>query len=180
MNIRRIHSFAFWFMLFIGLILPTLTPVPSIAQSQETKQDGKSWQSRLYEKEVKYENFACSKGDSEIIATFFKEHPLKSILPVCHNDCPVIKCRPVIPFPPIAKAARAIGTISVHILVDEKGRVLYARELSGHPLLRATARKGACETQFNVYPYHKRQGVLHFTVEDYEYLGVPNEANQVL
>jgi hypothetical protein len=140
-----------------------------------------SWQAKLYEKDVKYENFACMSEDAQLVATFFMEHPLLSRdLPICHNDCPVIRCRPVIPFPSIARAAKVTGTVSVHVLIDEQGKTLYARVLDGHPLLWAAIRKGACETQFNPHPAdHKRQGVMHFNVEDSPFLAVPYTANQV-
>lgn len=177
MSHRKIHALFLWFLL-CGLVFLTFLNLSSNAQAQEDRQ-GQSWQSKLYEKGVKYENFACKQEDAEIVATFFKEHPLRSILPVCHNDCPIIKCRPVIPFPQIAKAAKVTGTVSVHVLVDEKGKVLYARPLSGHPLLWAAAWKGACETQFDVYSDHKRQGIMHFTVDNYDYLDVPYSANVV-
>ncbi len=176
---RIFHPPAFLFLLSIGLVLLTCLHESSITHSQGNKQAVQSWKSKLYEQDVKYENFACNKENAEIVSTFFKEHPLKSSLPVCHNDCPIIKCRPVIPFPPIGKAARIAGTVSVHVLVDERGKVLYARVLSGHPLLWATAQKGACETQFREYPFGKHQGVMHFTVDNYDYLDVPNGANEV-
>jgi hypothetical protein len=85
----------------------------------------------------------------------------------------------VIQFPSIARATKVTGTVSFHVLVDEQGKTLYARVLDGHPLLWAAARKGACETQFNLYPGHKRQGVMHFNVDDSPFLGVPYTANQV-
>ncbi|HEX8000282.1 MAG TPA: energy transducer TonB [Pyrinomonadaceae bacterium] len=179
MNFRKFHALAFCFMFFIALVSPISIHTPSIAQFQENKDERKSWKDTLYEKDVQYENFVCNEEDSEIVSTFFKEHPLYSGLPICHNDCPIIKCRPLIPFPQIAKAAKVTGTVSVHILVDEKGKVLYARILGGHPLLWAAAKKGACETQFKEFAYGKHQGVMHFTVDDYEYLGVPKGANQV-
>ncbi|MFN2597600.1 MAG: energy transducer TonB [Pyrinomonadaceae bacterium] len=176
---RAIHPPAFIFLLSIGLILLLCLQSPSIARSQADERERPPWKTKLYERGVRYQDFACNKEDEEVVAAFFKEHPLQSIFPICHNDCPVIKCRPVIPFPPIAKAAKATGMVSVHVLVNEKGKVLYARVLSGHPLLWAAARNGACETQFKEYPYHMHQGVMHFTVENYEYLGVPTTANQV-
>jgi hypothetical protein len=179
MKIRKIHLILFLFILSIYLSPLTFLNNPSLAQTQNNKQVEPIWKSKLYEKDVKYENFACSKDDSETVATFFKEHPLKSFLPICHNNCPIIKCRPVIPFPKTVKAARVTGTASVHILVDEKGKVLYARVLSGHPLLQSAVIKGACETQFREYPVGKHQGIMHFTVDDYEFLGVPNRANEV-
>jgi len=42
-------------------------------------------------------------------------------------------------YPPIAKAARASGTVVVQITVDESGRVVSASAISGHPLLRQSA-----------------------------------------
>lgn len=178
MNFRTIHALAV-LLSICGLGQSTFVHVPSCAQSKNSKRQ-ESWQNKLYEEDVSYGNYACGHEDSELVETFFKEHPLNKNSSICHNDCPIIKCRPLIPFPSIAKTARVTGTISVHVLVDEKGRVLYARVLTGHPLLWAAARKGACETQFREYPYHKHQGVMHFTVEDYDYLGVPNRANEVL
>jgi hypothetical protein len=169
----RIHALAV--ALFCISVLLTILHKPTNAQDNKEL----SWQNRLYESEVRYENFACRREDSETVAAFFKEHPLREIFPICHNDCPIIKCRPVIPFSAIANSARGTSAISVHVLVDEEGKVLYARILDGHPLLWAAARRGACETQFNVYPDHKRQGVMHFTVDNSGYLGVPYGANQV-
>ena len=162
-------------VLFCLSVLPTVPNKPTNAQDNKEL----TWQNRLYKSEVPYEHSACRREDSETVAAFFREHPLMKIFPICHNDCPVIKCRPVIPFPAIATSAKRTGTISVHVLVNEEGRVLYARILAGHPLLWATARRGACETQFNVYPDHKRQGVMHFTVDSSGFLGVPYVANQV-
>jgi protein TonB len=42
-------------------------------------------------------------------------------------------------YPPIAKAARASGTVVVQITVDESGRVVSANAISGHPLLQQAA-----------------------------------------
>ena len=59
------------------------------------------------------------------------------------------------------------------------GKVLYARALTGHPLLRAAAIQGACKTEFKEYSYHKHQGIMEFTVDNYDYLTVPFLANVV-
>lgn len=157
----------------------TLTFQTTFKSQIQKEKPEESWKQNLYEENVQYENFACNKEDAEIVKTFFVKQPLKSILPICHNNCPIIKCRPVVPFPKIAKNIRATGKVSVHVLVDETGKVLYARVLSGHPLLQAAARKGACETQFEEYSYGKHQGVMHFTVDGYDFLEVPNRANEV-
>jgi TonB family protein len=47
------------------------------------------------------------------------------------------------PYPPLARAAKVSGTVVVRILVDERGCVLSADAVSGHPLLRAAAVQAA-------------------------------------
>ena len=51
-------------------------------------------------------------------------------------------------FPPIAKAARASGTVTVEVLVDESGDVTYAKAVSGHPLLQQSAVEAARLAKF--------------------------------
>lgn len=53
------------------------------------------------------------------------------------------------PYPPIAKAAKASGTVVVQVVVDEKGNVVTARAISGHPLLRAGAEAAARQAKFS-------------------------------
>jgi TonB family protein len=50
---------------------------------------------------------------------------------------------PAPPYPAIARAARASGTVTVQVMVDEQGRVTSAQAVSGHPLLRAAAEAAA-------------------------------------
>jgi periplasmic protein TonB len=52
-------------------------------------------------------------------------------------------------YPPIAKAARASGTVTVQILVDEQGRVVSASAVSGHPLLQQAAVAAARQARFS-------------------------------
>jgi periplasmic protein TonB len=47
--------------------------------------------------------------------------------------------KPAPAYPPIAKAARASGAVTVQITVDESGRVVSAQAVSGHPLLQQAA-----------------------------------------
>jgi protein TonB len=42
-------------------------------------------------------------------------------------------------YPPIAKAARAQGTVTVQVVIDEDGDVISANAVSGHPLLQQAA-----------------------------------------
>ena len=54
-------------------------------------------------------------------------------------------------FPAIAKSARASGAVEVAIVVNEKGNILWARVLRGHPLLRAAALAAALKRTFTPY-----------------------------
>lgn len=51
-------------------------------------------------------------------------------------------------YPPMAKAARASGTVNVQVLVDETGKVVSATAVSGHPLLRQAAVQAAYRARF--------------------------------
>ncbi|HEX7315314.1 MAG TPA: TonB family protein [Pyrinomonadaceae bacterium] len=52
-------------------------------------------------------------------------------------------------YPQIAKAARASGTVTVQIVVDESGRVISASAVSGHPLLQQAAVAAARQARFS-------------------------------
>lgn len=53
------------------------------------------------------------------------------------------------PYPPIAKSARAGGTVVVQVTIDEGGKVISARAISGHPLLQAAAVQAAYGARFS-------------------------------
>lgn len=57
--------------------------------------------------------------------------------------------KPQPPYPPIAKAARAAGVVTVQIVVDESGRVISATAVSGHPLLQQAAVAAARQARFS-------------------------------
>ncbi len=57
--------------------------------------------------------------------------------------------KPAPPYPAVAKAARASGTVVVQITVDESGRVISASAISGHPLLRQAAVQAAHQARFS-------------------------------
>lgn len=48
----------------------------------------------------------------------------------------------------IAKQARAQGSVSVQVLIDESGRVISAKALSGSPFLTVEAQKAAMQARF--------------------------------
>jgi TonB family protein len=52
-------------------------------------------------------------------------------------------------YPAIARAARASGTVTVQVTVDESGKVISARAVSGHPLLQQSAVQAAYGARFS-------------------------------
>jgi protein TonB len=57
--------------------------------------------------------------------------------------------KPAPAYPAIARAARASGTVTVQVLIDESGRVTSARAVSGHPLLQQSAVQAAYGARFS-------------------------------
>ena len=53
------------------------------------------------------------------------------------------------PYPPIAKQAGADGPVNVQVLIDETGKVVSAKAISGSPLLRAAAQQAAYGARFS-------------------------------
>jgi protein TonB len=52
-------------------------------------------------------------------------------------------------YPPIARAAKAAGTVVVQVTIDENGNVISAHAVSGHPLLTAVAVGAARQAKFS-------------------------------
>jgi TonB family protein len=55
---------------------------------------------------------------------------------------------PLPPYPPIARAAKASGTVAVRVLIDEDGKVTEAQAVSGPALLRKAAEEAARNARF--------------------------------
>ncbi|MCY7375538.1 MAG: energy transducer TonB [Pyrinomonadaceae bacterium] len=53
------------------------------------------------------------------------------------------------PYPPTARAVHAAGTVNVQVTIDEKGNVIAANAVGGHPLLRQAAENAARASKFN-------------------------------
>jgi TonB family protein len=53
-------------------------------------------------------------------------------------------------YPSTAREQGASGTVEVRVVLDETGRVIWARAISGHPLLRHAAEEAAWQTEFPV------------------------------
>ncbi len=52
-------------------------------------------------------------------------------------------------YPPLARTARASGTVTVQVVIDETGKVIDARAVSGHPLLQPAAVQAARQARFS-------------------------------
>jgi len=74
---------------------------------------------------------------------------------------------PLPPYPPIAKAAHASGSVKVQVTIDEEGNVVSAQAVSGHPLLQAAAVAAARQAKFSPTKLSgqptKVQGVVVYT-----------------
>lgn len=51
-------------------------------------------------------------------------------------------------YPAAARAIKAAGAVSVQVMIDESGKVVSAKAVNGHPLLRAEAEKAARNARF--------------------------------
>ncbi|HKO35147.1 MAG TPA: TonB family protein [Pyrinomonadaceae bacterium] len=76
-----------------------------------------------------------------------KPGPVKTISGGVLNGKAISKPQPA--YPAIAKAARASGTVTVQVLVDEQGKVVSANAVSGHPLLQQSAVQAARQARFS-------------------------------
>jgi protein TonB len=52
-------------------------------------------------------------------------------------------------YPPIARQIRLQGTVTVQVMIDEKGNVISAKALSGHQLLTHEAQRAALQARFS-------------------------------
>lgn len=59
------------------------------------------------------------------------------------------KFLPKPPYPAAARAVKAGGEVSVQVTIDEGGRVISAKAVSGHPLLLQTAERAARNAKFD-------------------------------
>lgn len=84
--------------------------------------------------------------------------------PLPYNEQVTGQAQPA--YPPEAKRAGASGSVSLHVVVDEGGRVVMAHPVSGHPLLREAAVDAACRSRFTppwlLTPYGRTERVLTF------------------
>jgi len=127
----------------------------------EIKKAEIDWPDKLYADDVAYEDFACRVEDRPAVADFFKAWPRRRSLPICHNNCPILKSFPQRKLPPLSPEITGRGNIAIHIVADENGRPIYARALNGHSLLRSLLQKRACESQFETNSGKRQRLILY-------------------
>lgn len=72
-------------------------------------------------------------------------------------------------YPAIARAARVSGQVTVEIVIDESGEVVWARVVKGHPLLHLAALKAARQRTFEPYTCSGRAlKVVELVVYDFK------------
>jgi len=75
-----------------------------------------------------------------------------------------VRERPLPPYPPIAKAAHAEGTIIVEVIISTTGDVVCARSLTGNPLLRAAATSSLLKWKFEPFEVAGQRGKVVGTI----------------
>jgi TonB family protein len=68
-------------------------------------------------------------------------------------------------YPKIAKAAKASGAVDVLVVVDEKGHVIWARAVNGHPLLQFAAVRAACKWRFEKALFGSVNRMIRFSFQ---------------
>lgn len=151
----------------------TLFAVPTI-YGQKTESKANTWEDTIFEKGVDYSSFACedTATNKEVVAEFFKSHPLRAIgsgryriLSVCHNNCAILKSFNLTSLSFLHPKTRGNGFIAIHVLVNEKGAPIFARALNGHKVLRFMLQRQACKAEF-LPTEEKRQRVIFACIGD--------------
>ncbi len=131
--------------------------------AQANTAGGDTWESKLFEKDVDYGSFACLESDRKNVNAFFSHNPLHRVLgsSMCHNNCAVLGYLIQRPLPAFSRKTIGQGFIAVHVLVNKRGKPIYARAVNGSPIMRSTLQKRSCEALFHSSS-SKRQTVIYF------------------
>ena len=90
---------------------------------------------------------ACSDKPKPEIYRFNQKTRQKFIV----SDCEPVNLKtifqPQVSYPKAAQAVKASGLVKVDVVFDETGKVIWAKVIEGHPLLRAEALRVACLTR---------------------------------
>jgi len=72
-------------------------------------------------------------------------------------------------YPKTAGAVRASGLVSVEVVIDEAGKVIWAKVVEGHPLIHAEALRIACHTRFKPVVDCLKRRVKSNTIINYNF-----------
>jgi len=133
--------------------------------AQKTAKIETTWEDKLYEKNVVYENFSCQDEDKKTVADFFKDRPLNFRIRICHNNCAVLESFSNRKLPPFSDKVKGDGFIAIHVLANEDGKPIFARAVNGNSIMRKLAEKRACESKFKKNP-EKRQQLIYYCPTD--------------
>ncbi len=107
---------------------------------------------------------------ANVIVSATPPPPLPKPLPVSEGVLQGSADKRVAPaYPTLAKSARAAGPVQVQLVIDEGGRVVDAKVLNGHPMLRDAALQAARQWEFKPTQLSGRpvrtQGVVTFNFD---------------
>jgi TonB family protein len=72
-------------------------------------------------------------------------------------------------YPVEAKDAKISGVVTAHVVVDETGKVIWARVRTGHPLLQAAVKTVVCQARLKPFrvngQFIKTNGVITYKFE---------------
>lgn len=126
------------FSITLGIILVAfLFYLPCSAQSKN-----KTYEAELFAEVARYEKvlIECERKRREYQMSQFGR-VLPKLSGHCWEGCPTRVVKPY--YPPRAKRLNISNQVKVETIVDEKGKVIYAKVIKGHPLLRESARRAA-------------------------------------
>ncbi len=130
----------------IALALLSLSSVSFAATTSQTKHRRHRGTRAKHARRVavRSEYVAVASGSESVSAA---ETPQSYIEGGVLNGKAISLPKPV--YPPAARAAHATGTVVVQITIDEEGNVIFARSVSGHPLLQEAAVQAATQAKFS-------------------------------
>lgn len=142
----------------LALCLSASCFVVSFAQTKQRKS-----KKSIAAKQRKQETLVSAKSTSDVecddcITSFNSPRPhvnrtqAKTSQGYLISDCEPMTLytifKPELVYPPVARAVRASGLVSVDVVIDEEGKVVWAKVVAGHPLFHAAALRAACQTRF--------------------------------
>ncbi|HEX8846964.1 MAG TPA: TonB family protein [Pyrinomonadaceae bacterium] len=160
-RLKRIACVSIVFVVALALGLSDF----SFASAQTTKRRARARRkvSRTVKRRAVVKTVAKPREVQGVVVDSSDSMPTSSPEPVAPTPTPIPRPRgpisggvlngkaislPKPPYPPIAKAAKAGGTVVVQVQVDEAGNVTEARAVSGHPLLQSAAEAAARSAKF--------------------------------